>query len=301
MDSKDRFIHGNECLVSISDTVFKGKILPPTYVDYRTYIAKIINHNVSENTYEVLLLTDGYGNYQQPIQIIVGENSIVSNKKIKDINYKYFYKYTTDGNINAERFVDVDYIDDDFVDPVKSLFGSGIYGIYVPEGIDPSTLKTSANEIIYKISTAKPFILQDKHHGDNLIIASLQTNIYVHNMLITYHEDLLTYGDDLEEKIYQHIVDNNVDNLVNLWNMVLYRQSNAKMITRDWLEMCILNYVLDFYQNTITDVNKHWQLLPINSVITEIGYDGILSDDRENNTPDRGCVSYDLTKASSII
>ena len=251
------FLQPDEILVYIEN----NESFPETFSN--TYIAKLIK--TYNNGYsEVELLTDSQG-YEKSEKVIILTGNIVSNRKRKVINPKQFY-----GDLTGRYFVLKK--DGNISTTTTNGLGSGIYGNYF-SGLDELILCPKAYE------------LQDAAHGDSLSTASLATNRYLDNKILS--------------RGFAEV--NDVYNLYVLWNIVLVRSNLALSVEE---LVYILNKYLDKYFESAKLVDDQTEdlliELPVNHVLTYFGYDGVIANDIHNNSSSRGCVCYHHFKAEGI-
>lgn len=276
-----------------------------------TYIAKIISQN-DDDTYDVILLTDELGNTVENINpVTISHDVIVSYRPVHDIQPKFFYYFSElqSETINADRFVMKQY--DDYKQillPTLSLtqttripFGSGIYGKYVANDNNLDDLTIDENEQIYRIDANDCYLIQDQAHGDSVILASLHTNRYLDDVFLSIQAQPNKETMDVDsliidaENLNIKAPNIKISSLITLWNIALAR-TNDNISENQFLQI-LHNYVVDFLtQTTLRDAitNEFLSPLPINYILNDLGYHGILASDSTNNGWDRGCVSYDL-------
>lgn len=320
--SIQKLLNNNECLVYLENTK------PFADANGSTHIAKIIRTFVDNDNlwYELLVLTDANGNYNSAHNtILMSNNSIVSNRLIRDIEPKFIYNFTNSeysednqirenlqknqnsqsnrnlqinqGKLTASQFVIKSNIDKPLESTSRSALGSGIFGIYIPNETEVSLLISNPNQMVYKIDCSNCYIIQDPEHGDSITIASLHTNRYIDSII----DGLKSIKNVTHHDVSSIIKNNSIENLVTLWNIVLYR-SNI-FINKEWLENILIDYIFRFFtDDTLIDTinNNKIQELIINNIFINLGYTGLLADDWYNNGWDRGCVSYDYSNASIL-
>ena len=253
-----------------------------------------------KNWYEVTLLTDTNGNKLNSNDKILVQN-IISYRKYRTIkNRKLFH---LNDKITGTIFVNNDLTNKNLDDsdnnninvnknPLESAsrtaLGSGIYGMNLANISEARALSID-NKMIYEIDMLKAFDVQDKEHGESITIASLITNRYLDKII-------------LNKNIIDVIKNDNIENLVILWNIVFYR--NKKYISYEKLENILSDYLIQYFINhELMDKRDNVSLiaLPINYIMKEMGYSGLLADDLYNNGWDRGCVSYLFDKSDNLI
>ncbi|CAH6419423.1 Hypothetical protein HVR_LOCUS619 [uncultured virus] len=199
--------------------------------------------------------------------------------------------------LRASSFVIKDNVNDPLNSTSRSALGSGIYGRYVSDESSISNLLTDPNQSAYRIDCPNAYIVQDKEHGESITVASLHTNRYLDKIIQIVRASSEPTLDGVEFLIRA----NSIENLVVLWNIVLYR--TEEIITQEWLENILAQYVLKYLtDDTLIDsVNGNViQELPINDILGALGYEGILGDDTYINGWGRGCVSYNYSQAQII-
>lgn len=290
-------LNSNERLVYVKNT------LPLSDVDGYTQLAKIIRKIPGSRWYEMLLLTGERGNYlENPIPTNFHESSFVSDRSIYPIVPARFYYYLPlDGEVAA-----IGYAIKSKQNPLENTtnvgLGSGIYGRYIDESEDPRDYVSHKGQQIYTIESPEAYPLQDKEHGESLTMASLQTNLYMDTILefVTsknWHSERV----DLRSAI-AIIKSESTQNLVTLWNMVFYRAGGA--ISKDWLDDVLAEYVVRYFsRDPLLDSNTKEEIieLPINDIMTGLGYRGIIASDVDNNINRRGCVSYKLPEDAKTL
>lgn len=287
-------LNPDECLVYVEN------IHPFADVSGTTQIAKILrtplvyfdNGDVIQN-YDLELMTDVDGDILDiPEPITVTENNILTNRPNKDIQPRKFYNFT---NLTATNFV----IKKNLTKPIESTsrtaLGSGIQGIYVSNQNTINSYASDVQQEIYVIEVPNALIVQDKEHGESITVASLNTNRYLDKIINSLQNNARISAKEL-------IRLNNIDNLSTLWNIVLYRVNNY--ITKSALEKILIRYC-DIYMNDTmqlkdTTNGNSLEILPINLILTELGYDGIIGTDSYINGWNRGCYSYNFENSSKI-
>lgn len=292
------FLDPNQCLVYVEN------LLPFADVDGATHIAQIIRSFITDDRlwYELLLITDMDGDRIPAFNpIIVTGDNVVSNRSVRDIQPRRIYNFaglTLSDNIQypliASNFVIKDNIERPIESTSRSALGSGIYGRYIRDENNILPLRNNLDQLIYEIDCPNAYIVQDKEHGDSITVASLHINRYLDRIIQVFRSDNNLTITDISSVIRM----NSIQNLVTLWNIVLYRTQDS--ISQEWLEGLLANYVLKYLRdNTLVDsVNGNAiQELPINDIMQSLGYEGLLADDLSNNGWDRGCVSYNYSQA----
>lgn len=276
-----------------------------------THIARKIRDYIQDDTlwYDFMLETDMDGSIlSNPVPITVLADRVVSEREFREIISKQMYYFapstnleSLDGNLNiiqARSFV----IKDNAIRPLestsKSALGSGIYGIYVKDASNIVNLQNTTEQSVYRIDYSNPYPLQDKEHGESLTIASLNTNRYLDRVLDALRDkEVVTFPDVLE------LIELNPNlALFRLWNIVLYRTYDS--ISHDTLNEIMAQYIVDYLTKSdlLDSMNGNpIQELPINRILTQLGYDGIIADDPYNNGWNRGCVSYNYNQAQTLV
>jgi hypothetical protein len=259
-----------------------------------TYVAQIhrsmrINGKLF---FEVSLLTDTNGNRLSSTNKILTQN-IISLRKHRTIKNRKLYHL--EDEIVATNFANNDLSNKNPLESVsRSALGSGIYGRNLASIQEAKTLSLD-NKKIYEIDIIGAFDIQDKEHGESITTASLHTNRYL-DKIIT--DSNLNDLDNILE-VRNFIKNDNIENLVILWNIVFYR--NKRYISYDKLENILCDYLVEFFTNNeIMNDNTSLIALPINYIMKEMGYTGLIADDIYNNGWDRGCVSYIFAKSDKF-
>lgn len=266
--------------------------------------------------YEISLLTDSSGNrLGETDKLFVGGDKIVSNKKYRIIKNRKLY-YLGD-KITATSFASKNnYLknNDSNISPTnnnvirntsnnkplestsKSAIGSGIYGLNFPN-ISYAKALTINNKLVYEIDVSQGYDVQDKEHGESITIASLLTNRYLDKIIL----DVKSSNNNVD--IENFIVNDNIENLVILWNIVFYR--TREYISYDTLKTILSDYLVEYFskENNLKDKRNNEPLiaLPINYIMKNMGYNGLIADDQYNNGWDRGCVSFNYDNSDSFI
>jgi hypothetical protein len=285
-----------ECLVYVEN------IQPFADVNGTTQIAKILRSYVENDIlwYDLKLITNTEGDRIKSQNVItVSADHIVSSRIFQDIEPKHLYHFVTDQTeypITARSFTIKKNINRPLETTSRSALGSGIYGRYIKDLSELNIL--SSNQSVYRIDCPNGYVLQDREHGESLTVASLQTNRYVDKIL----QALRPHPDATLETALELIKANRHSNLSTLWNIALYRTNDN--ITQDWLEDVLAKYVIRYLSdNSLTDTltGDSIQELPINIIMKELGYHGILATDSFNNGWDRGSISYNYNQATVLI
>lgn len=276
-----------------------------------THIARKVRDYIQGDTvwYDFLLVTDGDGNrLSTPVAIIVPANRIVSERPTHDIEFREIYHFTSSSDLNQSSIIESQspiiarsfVIKSNLIDPListsRSALGSGIYGLYSSNPSNITTLRSDSNQEIYMIELSNPYLIQDKEHGESLTIASLNTNAYLDRVLESLRNEIIDY-----DTVLARIKLNNNPALFTLWNIVFYRTKD--FLSQDVLDSLLTEYLVkylvsDSFIDTIS--GEFVYELPINLILRNLGYDGIIASDPYNNGWDRGCVSYDYSLADII-
>jgi len=262
-----------------------------------TQLAKIHKSLIinKKKFYEISLLTDTNGDVLDSSAKILA-NNVVSFKIHKTIKNRKLY-YLEDeiiGTIFADNTLENK---NPLESTSRSALGSGIYGVNLPTLFEAKKLSVD-NRNIYEIDLDKAFDIQDKEHGESITTASLLTNRFLDRIISNININDL---DDMLE-LKDFIKNDNIENLVILWNIVFYR--NKRYLSYDKLENILCDYLIEFFTNhELIDKNNNKSLiaLPINYIMKEMGYIGLIADDIYNNGWNRGCVSYIFDKSDPLI
>lgn len=258
-----------------------------TNTDGNTQLARIVKSFKSSKgqLFEISLLSDPSGNIINSVErIIILKKNIMNNESIKKIKNRKLYYIGTEAI--ATNFANKELTNNN-QNPLDSTsrsgLGSGIYGTnFLPNEIAEGSL-------IYEINITNGYDIQDKAHGESITTASVITNRYLDKIIVMMREENNGSGNIIE--------DDNIENLVVLWNIVFYR--TKEYISYERLEKILSNYLVYYFSRSeLIDHRDGVQLidLPINYIMREMGYNGLLADDLYNNGWDRGCVSYDYSK-----
>lgn len=295
-------LNPGECLVYVQ------RRTPHSETSGVTHIARILSTFTEDNRlwYKLQLLTDTEGDrIPDAAPITITGDAVLSNRTYTDITPRRMYHFGTVAGgtsavqypVTASYFVNTRRIEDPLSATTNTGLGSGIYGLHIENVGNIDQLKTNPDQQVYEISCPQAYILQDKEHGESLTSASMQTIRYVERILQGIaDDDEATYDD-----ILTLIQINSVQNLVTLWNIVLYR--TGQRITREQLESLLAQYALDYMKDTSLHDSITGDVIlvqPINPIMWFLGHDGILARDSFNNRWDRGCVSYNYEQAAII-
>lgn len=266
-----------------------------------TYLVKIIRRGTNFVEIKRLMTADGYLTDDfDPEE--VDPKTIVSDKPLKNIYPKIIYHFASDRigyKLKASSFVTHG---TPLVSACSHGLGSGIYGLFFTNENLILPLKSNIDQIVYKISYKKPFIIQDSYHLNSLITTSMSTNRYIDHMINKLNNiDTISYI-----IILNNIRSNPIDNLIVLWYIVFLRSKHPIALVEEnkhLLEMILANYIWDYFtdqqlRDTINGSIIHE--LPINSIMRIFGYDGIIGNDNETNSWSRGCVAYNYSDAQVL-
>lgn len=237
-----------------------------------------------KNWYEISLLTDSNGNTLNSTDKILIQN-IISFRKYRTIKNRKLY-YLGD-EIIATTFANNKIGNKNPLESAsRSALGSGVYGLNLSNISDAKSLSID-NKMIYELDMLKTYDIQDKEHGESITIASLLTNRYL--------DKIISNNDTVN--ISEVIKNDNIENLVILWNIVFFR--SKRYMSYEKLENILSNYLKRYFTtHGLVDKRDNTPLiaLPINYIMEEMGYTGLIADDLYNNGWDRGCVSYIFNK-----
>jgi len=237
--------------------------------------------------YEVSLLTDANGQRLNSLERILIQD-LVSLRKHRTIKNRKLYHLNDE--IIASRFTNNDLNKKNSLEAAsRSSLGSGIYGLNLPSIKQARDVSTD-NKNIYEINMLKAYDIQDKEHGESITTASLLTNRFLDRVLFS------------NSSIDTKLLNENIENLVILWNIVFYR--SKQYISYNKLQNILSNYLNEYLTNhELTDRRNDKSLIafPINYIMKEMGYTGLIADDLYNNGWDRGCVSYIFEETDIII
>lgn len=243
--------------------------------------------------YEVSLLTDVNGDRLNSTDKILTQN-IISKRKYRTIKNRKLY-YLED-KIIATVFASNQLTNKNPLEAAsRSALGSGIYGLNLPNISEARALSLN-NKKIYELDLLKAYDVQDKEHGESITTASLLTNRYLDKVISKIE------GVSMISNISNIIKSDDIESLVILWNIVFYR--NKRYISYEQLEKILINYLTEFFTNhELFDIRDNISIiaLPINYIMKEMGYIGLIADDIYNNGWDRGNVSYLFDKSDSLI
>lgn len=261
-----------------------------------TYVVEILQRQNSKILIRKLTMSDG-----TPTDLFepeeVSANMLVSDRPLRDISPKTLYHFsspTVNYKIKAASFVT-------HGKPLTATcshgLGSGIYGLYISNIGELLQLRSSPEQIIYRITLNDPLIIQDKEHLNSLISASMSTNRYIDSLIDsfksppTYQDILITVQQD------------DIDHIVLLWQIVFSRSLKPTTLDRNLLNLIISNYIYEYFtdtslRDTISNIIIHE--LPINHIMRILEYDGIIGDDKETNSWGRGNVSFDYSSAEIL-
>lgn len=312
----ENFLDPNECLVyirNISGLSDKINISPIGDTNGITHIARIVRSYILNDIlwYDIVLVTDAEG-YEiegsrdannNERKITVSGDRVLTNRSMRDIYPKEMYYFApidiSDGieyPIIANNFVIKKNTENPLEKTSRSALGSGIYGRYIQDPADIGSFLVDSNQSVYKIDCPNAYTVQDEEHGESITTASLNTNRYLDNVIQALRGNNIT---DINDALV--FIDNNSHNLVTLWNIVFYR--THEIINKDKLDYILAEYAIryltdDYLVDSVNGEILHQ--LPINDIMREFGYDGLLASDIYNNGWNRGCVSYNYSQATII-
>jgi hypothetical protein len=226
-------------------------------------------------------LTDFQGNITKNDFRIIDKTNIVSLLPLRTISPNYFIHFTSNGKIKASEFVTEGTT---LAGTTSHGFGSGIYGLHFKHENVIERFKSSVNQVVYKITCSNPFMIQDESHSGSITVASMATNTFL---------DKITAADQIKTQ--------NIDNVVNLWNIVFFRSDDYVLITSEVLKTILYNYFVKDSLLKDTRTGQKVKELPINSIFRYYNYDGLLGDDAETNAWSKGCISYDYDFMDVVI
>ena len=241
--------------------------------------------------FEVSLLTDANGDRLNSTDKILTQN-IVSLRKYRTIqNRKLYY---LENEIVATVFASNELTNNKInnKNPLesssRSALGSGIYGLNLINISEAKSISLD-NKRIHELDLFEAYDIQDKEHGESITTASLLTNRYLDKIISSIDIN------DLKDvsNISNIIKNDNIENLVILWNIVFYR--SKRYISYDEFELILSDYLIEFFtKHELFDRRDNISLiaLPINYIMKEMGYTGLIADDVYNNGWGRGCISY---------
>lgn len=202
--------------------------------------------------------------------------------------------------LRASNFVIKNNLNNPLNNTSRSALGSGIYGIFANKNSNINEFLTDTKQTVYIVDCPNAYTSQDKEHGESITTASLNTNRYL-DRIISAVRGSMRDNDVSMEYIKSLVRNNSIENLVVLWNIMLYRSKN--IIMREQLENILIQYIYDYFSNNslVDSLNGNIiQPLPINNILKNIGYDGIIGNDSYINGWGRGCVSYNYESAKII-
>lgn len=242
--------------------------------------------------FEISLLTDSAGNILNTTDKILIQD-VVSLRKYRTIKNRKFFHLSDEviattfaNNESSYKLTNKNPLES----ASRTALGSGIYGINLSNISEAKALSID-NKLIYEIDLLEAFDIQDKEHGESITIASLLTNRYL--------DKIISNVDKTD--IFDFIKNDNIENLVILWNIVFYR--SKRYISYEKLENILSNYLIEYFTNhELIDKRTNTSIiaLPINYIMKEMGYTGLMADDLYNNGWDRGCVSYLFDKSDPL-
>jgi hypothetical protein len=284
-----------------------ASVLPFAEVDTVTYIAQIVNR-MTENGqewYELEILTSDTGEFLDvPSRVTVTPDQILSDRPFRDIQPRSFYYFGSrllsgpmQYGIKATNFALIENDDAPLAKTSNAGLGSGIYGQYIKDEATLARYRADPRQDIYQIDIPAAYLVQDKEHGDSLTVASLRTNRYLDDLIRRIQSDKVSGADQIRALIQT----TNLDPIVRLWNIVLWRSEG--MITREWFQETLIEYIIRYQgSENLTDslTGAPIRELPINLILRRLGYEGILGSDYHSNKWNRGCVSYNYEQAAML-
>lgn len=266
-----------------------------------TYIVEV--HMRYDDTVQIRRLTTAEGEPTNDFESEeVSASKLVSDRPLRDITPKTLYHFASPKigyQLKAASFVTHG---KPLVATCSHGLGSGIYGLHVKDEARLESLRNSPQQTVYKITCETPFIIQDAEHLNSLVSASMATNRYVDALLERLYQQfegqIITYN-----TLINIVRGDLIDNIVNLWLIVMARSASANVLNRNLVNHIIGNYVWEY----LTDTKLHDTIsgaiiheLPINHIMRFLRYDGLIGDDRETNSWGRGCVSFNYSAATVL-
>lgn len=196
--------------------------------------------------------------------------------------------YYIGDTIIASDYVDTNNYDNPTVTVCKYPMGSGLRGT-------SSHLYRHSTSTVNVIKCPYAYNIVDFAHYESICLASIYTNRYIDDCIRHVAINGITTINNYLETVPS-------ENITTLWNIALSRTSHE--ITHQQLLTIYLEYITLFFARDygLTDSisGKRLLPLPINYVMTSLGFYGIIADDIKSNSSDRGCISYDYTIATQI-
>lgn len=271
-----------------------------------THIAKILSTFTEDQRSwtTVQLLTDNTGNVLEYQDVrTVTTNALVSNRAFKPFTPRMYHFARTPSTsvgsytISATNMVNVERRKQPLSSTSITGLGSGIYGLYLPPGVNIDNLRARADQEVYEITMKNPYFLQDKEHGASFSLAALHTQRYLERIINAVRAD----PDFTRADVLALIELNPSHHILRLWNIVFYR-THQHLSLDNW-HLILTDYVMNYLTGPYyvdTETQDSLQVQPTNYILTFFGHDGVLAQDVHNNHWNRGAVSYDLTIAERI-
>lgn len=218
--------------------------------------------------------------------VTVTSESIVSWRDYRTFGNSFYHKYEIDEVEKRKLIVASNFVkksdSNSLSSGSESELGSGIFGF--KEKLEGTT----------RITVSSPLFIQDKEHGESITSASSYTNRLLQRPA---NEGNISWIPTHEES----------EILWYVWSLVLERvnviipknifKKKSEKACRSFLNA----YSSDSYYDSYIGETEPIAELPINFIMRELSYNGLVSDDSFNNDWNRGCVSYDLDKASIFV
>ena len=299
------------CLVYLKNVDFYAEVDGYTYWAYRI------------SPTEVQLASNERGELIEDGKII-NDPMIVSDRIPRTIKHKSFYQFVPDvapKKLLAKNFVAKNRLT--LAQSSRTALGTGIYGTYIHNERDLQNYTTSPNQTIYKVTCERPYIVQDKEHGESITVASLHLNRYIDFLLENLSgnppSDNSTKNNNpafvnvkiklnnLKNKANQDLRRDDafmLKNITTLWSIALERTYDDLPLTLDFVEAMIVDvvnrYIYDYQNSTFTIGEEDVVVMPINYIMGYLGYDGLMAEDSFNNGWTRGCIKYDFSEAENF-
>jgi hypothetical protein len=232
-----------------------------------TYLARPVRAYPPWYDYQLLTKEDGSPQEQPPL-VTVQSGALVGRRQFRSLPSPHFFVFETE--ISATNYARRGH---SLATTSRTALGSGIMGLYRNAG--------AAGR--FRIDCPKSYFLQDKEHGDSVILASLHTNRLIDRFL---------------ERLVPPTA-KEVGAVVTLWNLALSRTGDQLTLTQ--FQEIVTQYLDDWKkQPTIFDsrTGEGLQELPINRVLRSLGYDGVVSVDEANNGWGKGCVAFTVPEGT---
>jgi len=301
LSSNGNFLAPNQCLVYVEDRRQFSD------VDGYTYIAKTVRNYITDDKlwYDLLIETNTDGKKLQISKpITVSGEFILSDKAFHDISPRVMYHFTSK-DIQARSFVIKSKLTKPLESTSRTALGSGVYGRYISDVNNLQLYITDPDQSVYTIDCSAAYPIQDKPHGESLTVASLNTNRFMDQFILALRS-VITQHKQIDNSavlnMAQSLINSNdTTHLFVLWNIVFHR-------TQDYIDKQTLDQLLAVYAvRYLTEINLYdtvsgepIQELPVNNILSHLGYDGVIASDTYNNKWNRGCVSYNYSQAIII-